>query len=152
MSVQQIVKEAMDKNPTAFEEALKEELSARIALAIEAKMADEVVEDVDLSEADDRSSTMKDGYYVTNQRHSELTHDKPFLDSKTAIRHADKGENASGYVHRIHKVKGGKIDKQWEYNGGHMEGGWEHFSDFKGDNPLSHIRKVPSHLIVPSKK
>lgn len=100
-------------------------------------------EDVDLSEA----VGMKDGYYVTNQRTSEITHDKPFADSKSAISHANKGENKTGYVHRVHKVKGGKIDKQWEYNGGHMDGGWEHFSDFKGDDARSHMRNIPKHFL-----
>ena len=100
-------------------------------------------EDVDLSEA----VGMKDGYYVTNQRTSEITHDKPFADSKSAISHANKGENKTGYVHRVHKVKNGKIDKQWEYNGGHMDGGWEHFSDFKGDDARGHFRNIPKHFI-----
>ena len=100
-------------------------------------------EEVDLGE---ETKTMKDGYYVTNQRNSEVTHDKPFSDSKSAISHANRGENSTGYVHRVHKVKNGKIDKQWEYNGGHHEGGWEHFSDFKGDDAHQHMRNIPKHF------
>ena len=106
------------------------------------KLTSEEVEQIDESTA-----KMKDGYYVSNQKNSEITHDKPFADSKSAISHANKGENKSGYVHRVHKVKDGKIDKQWEYNGGHMDGGWEHFSDFKGTDAKGHFRSIPKHLI-----
>jgi len=213
MSVQAIIKEAMNKNPLGFEEALKEELSARIAVALEAKM-----QEADLDEAhgvfrkggsigekkskdpikvhdnaedakahakrlnaqlsqgekkyygikyhvkpiqegfavleyheeaehiDENERVMKDGYYVANHK-QEITHDKPFNDSKSAISHANKGENKTGYVHRVTKVKGGKVDKQWEYNGGHMDGGWEHFSDFKGDPAHQHFRNIPKHFI-----
>ena len=101
-------------------------------------------EEVELDEA---AGMVKDGYYVTNQKDGNITHDKPFQDSRYAISHANKGEDKTGYVHRVHKVKNGKIDKQWEYNGGHMEGGWEHFSDFKGDDAKQHFRDIPSHFI-----
>ena len=68
-------------------------------------------ESEDLAEA----TVQKDGYYITNH-HSELTHpaDKPYTDSKSAIRAAIKHEDKSGYVHRVTHVKGGKINKQWE--------------------------------------
>jgi hypothetical protein len=36
--IKQIIKEAMDRNPIGLKEALEEELRARIALALEAKM------------------------------------------------------------------------------------------------------------------
>ncbi len=102
-------------------------------------------EEAELSEG--KAGDMKDGYYVANMKNSEITHDKPFADSKSAISHANKGENKTGYVHRVTKVKGGKVDKQWEYNGGHMEGGWEHFSDFKGSEARGHFRNIPKHFI-----
>ena len=38
MSIKKIVQEATDKNVLGFEQAVKEELSKRIALALEAKM------------------------------------------------------------------------------------------------------------------
>lgn len=41
MSIDTIIKEAFNKNPLGFEKALKEELRARVALALEAKMSDE---------------------------------------------------------------------------------------------------------------
>jgi hypothetical protein len=41
MSIETVVKEAFNKNPLGFEKALKEELRARVALALEAKMIDE---------------------------------------------------------------------------------------------------------------
>lgn len=60
MSVQQIIKEAMNKNPIAFEEALKEELSARIALALEAKMnGDDEMDDDDEDDMDDQDDDKK---------------------------------------------------------------------------------------------
>jgi len=101
-------------------------------------------EEVELDEA---AGMVKDGYYVTNQKDGNITHDKPFQDNKYAISHANRGENKTGYVHRVHKVKNGKIDKQWEYNGGHMDGGWEHFSDFKGDDARGHMRNIPKHFL-----
>ena len=101
-----------------------------------------------LKKIDEEAAGMvKDGYYVTNQKDGNITHDKPFQDSRYAISHANRGEDKTGYVHRVHKVKNGKIDKQWEYNGGHMEGGWEHFSDFKGDDARSHMRNIPKHFL-----
>ena len=57
MSVQAIIKEAMNKNPLGFEDALKEELRARVALALEAKMGeveDEDEDDEDEDEDDDK--------------------------------------------------------------------------------------------------
>jgi len=53
MSVQAIIKEAMNKNPLGFQEALKEELRARVALALEAKMSDDEDEDEDDEDQDE---------------------------------------------------------------------------------------------------
>jgi hypothetical protein len=43
--VKQIIKEAMDKNPIGLKEALEEELRARIALALEAKVTEDDYDD-----------------------------------------------------------------------------------------------------------
>ncbi len=43
--VKQIIKEAMDRNPIGLKEALQEELKARIAIALEAKMEEELGEE-----------------------------------------------------------------------------------------------------------
>lgn len=63
MSIKQIIKEAADKNPLGFEDALKEELRARVALALEAKMADNDEEDdsddEDLEDEDDEDEDEK---------------------------------------------------------------------------------------------
>jgi hypothetical protein len=54
MSIKQIIKESMDKNPLGLKEALAEELRARVALALEAKMSeDDDYEDEDLDEGID---------------------------------------------------------------------------------------------------
>lgn len=60
MSIKTLIQEAMNKNPLAFEEALKEELSTRIALALEAKMAPSDEEDDDEECDDDESDTDDD--------------------------------------------------------------------------------------------
>lgn len=41
MSIKQIIKEAMEKNPLGLKEALEEELRSRVGLALEAKMKKE---------------------------------------------------------------------------------------------------------------
>lgn len=45
MSVKTLIQEAIDKNPLGFEAAMKEELRARIGLALEAKMKSQEDED-----------------------------------------------------------------------------------------------------------
>lgn len=80
---------------------------------------------------------IKDGYYVDHSM--KVIHNEPFKDSKSAIRNADSNENKTGKVHRVTKVKDGKVEKQWAYNGGHHEGGWEHYSDYKGDDARNHL-------------
>jgi hypothetical protein len=47
MSVEQIIKEAMDRNPIGLKESLQEELRSRIALALEAKMKEANCDDED---------------------------------------------------------------------------------------------------------
>jgi hypothetical protein len=52
MSVQKIIQESLNENPLEMKEALVEELRARVALALEAKMKDDE-EDEDDSDEDD---------------------------------------------------------------------------------------------------
>jgi hypothetical protein len=200
MSLKQIIQESAEKNPLGVKKALQEELLARIALALEAKMSEEIeldeiskktlgsyikksIHDVSdvaadiaysggpkgpeypklkrirknrkqgISRATDRlmkeetGHTIKDGYYVTNVGgNGALTHNKIFTDSKSAISHANTQENKTGRIHRVHKVKAGKIDKQWEFQGGHMDAKWNHFSDFTGDPAHYHIKNAPDHF------
>ena len=53
MSIQDIIKHAVEKNPLAMKEALDEELRSRVALAIEAKMMDDEDEEEDEDEEDE---------------------------------------------------------------------------------------------------
>ena len=53
MSVNKIIREAMDKNPLGMKEALQEELTSRVALALEAKMKKEEDDMEDDMEDDD---------------------------------------------------------------------------------------------------
>lgn len=56
MSVKTLVQEAMNKNALGFETTLKEELRARIGLALEAKMKDKDEDDGEMhpdEESDD---------------------------------------------------------------------------------------------------
>jgi hypothetical protein len=64
MSVTDIIKHSVDKNPLAMKEALEAELAARIRLALEAKMSDD--EEFDLSEMNYHDALKKDrknGFY-----------------------------------------------------------------------------------------
>lgn len=53
MSVKDIIKEAMNENPIGVKGALEEELRARVALALEAKMNDEEDDDDDEEDNED---------------------------------------------------------------------------------------------------
>jgi hypothetical protein len=57
MTVKQIIKEAMDRNPVALKKTLEEELRKRVSLALEGKMKKEMddmdVEDEDEDDMDD---------------------------------------------------------------------------------------------------
>jgi len=53
MSIQDIIKHSVEKNPLAMKEALEEELRSRIALAIEAKMMDDEDEEEEDDEEDE---------------------------------------------------------------------------------------------------
>lgn len=137
MSLNKIILEALERNPVALKESLSSILSEKIANAIDKRM-DESVNVLDKhSVKEDLDESVKDGYYVSNSM--KVIHDKPFKDSKSAIRHADTHENKTGRVHHVTKVKDGKVEKQWAYNGGHHEGGWEHYSDYKGDDAHHHL-------------
>lgn len=82
----------------------------------------------------DEASHFKDGYYVDNGGELAHHHEKPFNDSKAAIRFADKAEDRTGRVHTVTHVKGGKIHRQWQYQShGGGGSGWIPHSDYKGD-------------------
>jgi hypothetical protein len=53
MSIKQIIKESMEKNPLGLKEALEEELRARVALALEAKMSESDDDEEDENEDDE---------------------------------------------------------------------------------------------------
>jgi hypothetical protein len=53
MSIKQIIQESINQNPVGLKEALEAELSARIAIALEAKMSDEEEDLDDEDEGDD---------------------------------------------------------------------------------------------------
>ena len=107
MSLNRIVIEALNGNPVGLKESLSIILSEKIANVIEKRIKEETLEE-----------GIKDGYYVSNSM--KVIHDKPFKDSKSAIRHADTNETKTGRVHHVTKVKDGKVEKQWAYNGGHL--------------------------------
>lgn len=58
MSVQKIIKESINMNPLEMKEAITEELRARVALALEAKMKDDEEED-DMEDEDDEEEDDK---------------------------------------------------------------------------------------------
>lgn len=53
MSVQKIIQESLNENPLEMKEALVEELRARVALALEAKMKDDEEDDEDEDDSDE---------------------------------------------------------------------------------------------------
>jgi hypothetical protein len=59
MSVTDIIKHSVDKNPLAMKEALEAELAERIRLALEAKMSDDE-EDEDEEEEDEEDEDEED--------------------------------------------------------------------------------------------
>lgn len=86
-------------------------------------------------------SRFKDGYYVDKGGELSHSHEKPFNDSKSAVRFADKEEDRTGRVHTVTHVKGGKIHKQWQYQSHTGDAsGWIPHSDYKGDE--YHARTV----------
>lgn len=60
MSIQDIIKHSVEKNPLAMKEALEEELRSRIALAIEAKMMDDEDEEEEDDEDEDEDEEEDD--------------------------------------------------------------------------------------------
>lgn len=60
MSVKTLIQEAINKNALGFEEALKEELRDRIALALEAKMNGESGDEDEDEESDDSDDSDED--------------------------------------------------------------------------------------------
>lgn len=81
-------------------------------------------ENVELDESEaaykkaDRDEKRKAGtgeYYVTNHD-MKKTHSEPFKTSDQAISHANAQEDKTGYIHTVHHIKNGKIQKQWQYS------------------------------------
>lgn len=59
MSVQKIIQESINMNPLEMKEAIAEELRARVALALEAKMKDDMEDEDDEDEEDDMEDDKK---------------------------------------------------------------------------------------------
>jgi len=53
MSVQKIIQESINMNPLEMKEAIAEELRARVALALEAKMKDDMEDEDDEDDEDE---------------------------------------------------------------------------------------------------
>lgn len=53
MSVQKIIQESINENPLGMKETIAEELRARVALALEAKMKDEEEDEDDSSDSNE---------------------------------------------------------------------------------------------------
>ncbi len=53
MSIEKIIRESINGNPVEMKEALAEELRARVALALEAKMSDDEEEEEDSSDSNE---------------------------------------------------------------------------------------------------
>lgn len=60
MSIQKIIQESINKNPLEMKEVIAEELRARVALALEAKMKDDMEDEEDDMEDEDDEDDMKD--------------------------------------------------------------------------------------------
>jgi hypothetical protein len=59
MSVQKIIQESINMNPLEMKEAIAEELRARVALALEAKMKDDDEEEDDMEDEGDEEDDKK---------------------------------------------------------------------------------------------
>jgi hypothetical protein len=60
MSVKEIIKESMDRNPVSMKEHIAEELSKRVAVVLEAKMKESDKNDDDDSDDDDDNDDNED--------------------------------------------------------------------------------------------
>lgn len=116
MSVTDIIKHSVDKNPLAMKEALEAELAARIRLALEAKMSDdedeEDEEDEDDEEEDDDSEEdkklAKEEFDLSDLTLEELEgfmESAEFdqldeLDKKTLASYVKKASKDVGYIQR----------------------------------------------------
>jgi hypothetical protein len=85
MSIEKIMKEAMNRNSIGLKESLQEELRSRISLALEAKMTNE---------------STKSGYYFwdidSDDLYSDSGHYKTFKDISKIDMNKLYGSNASG--------------------------------------------------------
>lgn len=76
MSVKALIQEAINKNALGFEEALKEELRDRIALALEAKMNGESGDEDEDEESDDSDDSDEDHQSMDDDESEEDDEDK----------------------------------------------------------------------------
>lgn len=60
MSIQKIIQESINKNPLEMKEIIAEELRARVALALEAKMKDDEEDEDDMEDEDEDEDDMED--------------------------------------------------------------------------------------------
>lgn len=85
---------------------------------------------VNATEGLEESAGRKDGYYHVD--HSGVQIGDVYRDSNYAVRAADKHEDKTGKVQTVHHVKGGKIQKTWQFSDSQQR--FAPHSDFKGDN------------------
>ena len=72
MSIQKIIQESINGNPLEMKEALAEELRARVALALEAKMKDEEEDDDSEEDNDDEDDMKKESFDLSDYTVEEL--------------------------------------------------------------------------------
>lgn len=89
MSIEKIIQHAAEKNPLGMKEALEEELRARIALALEAKMSEEDEEDEDEDEEDDEEE-LDEAVPAYSPAYIKTLKNK--YDDKKVLSHSDKTE------------------------------------------------------------
>lgn len=78
----------------------------------------------------DEEYKVPDGYHVTGGK-TNANHGH-FKDSNAAIRVANRLEDKTGYVHHVHHVKGGKIQKSWMFSDSQQK--YAPHTDFKGED------------------
>ena len=103
MSIQKIIQESINKNPLEMKEIIAEELRARVALALEAKMKDDEEED-DMKDEDDEDEDdmKKESFNLSNYTVEELEDfmvSEDFnqlneLDKKTLVSYVKKAAGA----------------------------------------------------------
>lgn len=105
MSIQKIIQESINGNPLEMKEALQEELRARVAEAIAAKM-----EEVDLDESFEEGDKVHFEDEYGQKLHGHIT--KPFSGKKNGAKHAEV-KLAGGMGTKMH-VPHGQLKKMDE--------------------------------------